>query len=101
MLPVVYENRNSDVNRRLKILIDMRSWRYSFKGLDFYFVDPLLLYLNIMKTTANIFVISGPSGSGKSTLLKRLFNDYPGIFGFSISRKLSLLFQLPHHPQNA
>ncbi|SAL99449.1 hypothetical protein [Absidia glauca] len=38
-----------------------------------------------MKTTANIFVISGPSGSGKSTLLKRLFNDYPGIFGFSIS----------------
>ncbi|KAI8334294.1 guanylate kinase [Chlamydoabsidia padenii] len=38
-----------------------------------------------MQPVANIFVISGPSGSGKSTLLKRLFNDYPGTFGFSIS----------------
>ncbi|ORZ05091.1 guanylate kinase [Absidia repens] len=38
-----------------------------------------------MQTVAKIFVISGPSGSGKSTLLKRLFNDFPGTFGFSIS----------------
>jgi len=30
-------------------------------------------------------VISGPSGSGKSTILKRLFEDYPDKFGFSIS----------------
>jgi hypothetical protein len=30
-------------------------------------------------------VISGPSGAGKSTILKRLFDDYPGKFGFSIS----------------
>lgn len=30
-------------------------------------------------------VISGPSGTGKSTLLKKLFADYPGKFGFSIS----------------
>ncbi|KAF1937554.1 guanylate kinase [Clathrospora elynae] len=30
-------------------------------------------------------VISGPSGAGKSTILKRLFDDYPNKFGFSIS----------------
>jgi guanylate kinase len=30
-------------------------------------------------------VISGPSGAGKSTILKRLFEDYPDKFGFSIS----------------
>ncbi|RHZ63309.1 hypothetical protein Glove_330g21 [Diversispora epigaea] len=30
-------------------------------------------------------VVSGPSGSGKSTLLKRLFQDYPDKFGFSVS----------------
>ncbi|KAH8625788.1 guanylate kinase [Alternaria alternata] len=30
-------------------------------------------------------VISGPSGAGKSTILKRLFDDFPGKFGFSIS----------------
>lgn len=30
-------------------------------------------------------VISGPSGAGKSTILSRLFEEYPGKFGFSIS----------------
>jgi guanylate kinase len=30
-------------------------------------------------------VISGPSGTGKSTLLKRLFEEYPDTFGFSVS----------------
>ncbi|KAK6872439.1 Guanylate kinase [Candida tropicalis] len=30
-------------------------------------------------------VISGPSGTGKSTLLKKLFAEYPGRFGFSVS----------------
>jgi len=30
-------------------------------------------------------VISGPSGAGKSTILKRLFDEFPGKFGFSIS----------------
>lgn len=31
-------------------------------------------------------VISGPSGAGKSTLLKRLFENHPNTFGFSVSR---------------
>ena len=30
-------------------------------------------------------VISGPSGSGKSSLIKRLFDEFPGCFGFSVS----------------
>lgn len=30
-------------------------------------------------------VICGPSGSGKSTLLKRLFEEHPDTFGFSVS----------------
>jgi guanylate kinase len=32
-------------------------------------------------------VISGPSGTGKSTLLKKLFEEFPEKFGFSISRE--------------
>ncbi|KAL2872226.1 guanylate kinase [Aspergillus lucknowensis] len=30
-------------------------------------------------------VVSGPSGTGKSTLLKRLFDEFPNTFGFSVS----------------
>jgi GTPase SAR1 family protein len=30
-------------------------------------------------------VISGPSGAGKSTILKRLFEEFPDKFGFSVS----------------
>lgn len=30
-------------------------------------------------------VISGPSGTGKSTLLKKLFEEFPDSFGFSVS----------------
>jgi len=33
----------------------------------------------------DIIVIVGPSGVGKSTLIKKLMNDYPGRFGFSVS----------------
>ncbi|SCV03566.1 LAME_0H11452g1_1 [Lachancea meyersii CBS 8951] len=30
-------------------------------------------------------VISGPSGTGKSTMLKKLFDEFPTTFGFSVS----------------
>lgn len=35
-------------------------------------------------------VISGPSGSGKSSLIKKLFAEFPGCFGFSISHTTRL-----------
>ncbi|KAK0533964.1 guanylate kinase [Tilletia horrida] len=34
---------------------------------------------------ARPIVLCGPSGVGKSTLLKRLFNQYPDEYGFSVS----------------
>ena len=30
-------------------------------------------------------VLCGPSGTGKSSLIKRLFEEFPDTFGFSIS----------------
>ncbi|KAK4056037.1 guanylate kinase [Microbotryomycetes sp. JL221] len=30
-------------------------------------------------------VLCGPSGTGKSTLLKKLFNEFPDMFGYSVS----------------
>ncbi|KAI8357493.1 P-loop containing nucleoside triphosphate hydrolase protein [Mortierella sp. GBAus27b] len=43
--------------------------------------------LSSIDTTAykRPIVLSGPSGTGKSTLLKRLFEEYPDTFGFSVS----------------
>lgn len=38
-------------------------------------------------------VISGPSGAGKSTILKRLFEEFPDRFGFSVSRTFFLVFR--------
>ncbi|KNE63601.1 guanylate kinase [Allomyces macrogynus ATCC 38327] len=39
----------------------------------------------IVKDNTRPLVLSGPSGAGKSTLLTRLFKEYPGVFGFSVS----------------
>lgn len=52
------------------------------------------LSLPLVETTASQrpIVLSGPSGAGKSTLLKRLFDDYPDAFGFSVSRKQAQRF---------
>ena len=36
-------------------------------------------------TAQRPIVISGPSGTGKSTLLKKLFQNHPDKFGFSVS----------------
>merc|ERR1711990_1142515 len=38
-----------------------------------------------VRMTLRPIVISGPSGVGKSTVLKRLMNDFPNSFGFSVS----------------
>lgn len=37
-------------------------------------------------------VLCGPSGTGKSTLLKKLFNEFPDKFGFSVSREFAFRF---------
>ncbi|KAF2184477.1 guanylate kinase [Zopfia rhizophila CBS 207.26] len=42
--------------------------------------------IDIAALKANVpIVISGPSGAGKSTILKRLFDEFPDKFGFSVS----------------
>jgi len=46
--------------------------------------------LNNLPKDKQPIVISGPSGSGKSTMLNRLFEKYPGRFGFSVSRMFYL-----------
>jgi hypothetical protein len=46
----------------------------------------LRTYTAMAPTSSNRpIVISGPSGAGKSTILKRLFEEYPDRFGFSVS----------------
>ncbi|KAF1849815.1 guanylate kinase [Cucurbitaria berberidis CBS 394.84] len=47
-------------------------------------LDPAPVDTQAVKSHRPI-VISGPSGAGKSTILKRLFEEYPDKFGFSIS----------------
>jgi len=41
--------------------------------------------LQTMTTTARPLVICGPSGVGKSTILKKLLEEFPSAFGFSVS----------------
>uniref|UniRef100_A0A8D8UWV0 guanylate kinase n=1 Tax=Cacopsylla melanoneura TaxID=428564 RepID=A0A8D8UWV0_9HEMI len=39
----------------------------------------------MVRNNRNVLVVCGPSGSGKSTLLRRLFEEFPDRFGFSVS----------------
>ncbi|XP_049312500.1 guanylate kinase [Bactrocera dorsalis] len=45
----------------------------------------LKMYTQLANKGPRPLVLCGPSGSGKSTLLKRLFEEYPNTFGFSVS----------------
>ncbi|XP_076284416.1 guanylate kinase isoform X2 [Lasioglossum baleicum] len=40
---------------------------------------------NMLQKGPRPLVLCGPSGSGKSTLIKKLFEDYPDTYGFSVS----------------
>lgn len=40
---------------------------------------------NMVQGEVQALILCGPSGCGKSTLLKKLFNDYPEKFQFSVS----------------
>ncbi|XP_027846599.1 uncharacterized protein LOC114126787 isoform X1 [Aphis gossypii] len=39
----------------------------------------------MVRQNSRLLVVCGPSGSGKSTLLRKLFDEYPDKFGFSVS----------------
>lgn len=41
--------------------------------------------VRMVHSNLKALVLCGPSGSGKSTLLRRLFDDFPEKFGFSVS----------------
>jgi putative ribosome biogenesis GTPase RsgA len=40
--------------------------------------------------TSQPVVLCGPSGAGKSTLIKKLQDEFPGQYNFSVSRELEL-----------
>jgi len=39
----------------------------------------------MVQQNSRLLVVCGPSGSGKSTLLRKLFDEFPDKFGFSVS----------------
>uniref|UniRef100_A0A0A9YK07 guanylate kinase n=1 Tax=Lygus hesperus TaxID=30085 RepID=A0A0A9YK07_LYGHE len=46
---------------------------------------PRVFIRQAMDELKKLLVICGPSGSGKSSLIKRLFDEVPNTFGFSVS----------------
>jgi len=49
------------------------------------FLYNLRIFSKMAQNGPRPLVLCGPSGSGKSTLLKKLFEEFPNTFGFSIS----------------
>ncbi|XP_063982095.1 guanylate kinase isoform X2 [Diachasmimorpha longicaudata] len=49
------------------------------------FRDLRLAFSTMLHKGPRPLVLCGPSGSGKSTLIKRMFEEFPDKFGFSIS----------------
>ncbi|XP_067001664.2 guanylate kinase isoform X2 [Anabrus simplex] len=45
----------------------------------------LTAVLRMVHRGSRVIVVCGPSGSGKSSLLRRLFDEFPDKFGFSVS----------------
>ncbi|CAD6219350.1 GSCOCG00004926001-RA-CDS [Cotesia congregata] len=43
------------------------------------------LFFSMLHKSPRPLVLCGPSGSGKSTLIKKLFDEFPDKFGFSVS----------------
>ncbi|XP_050538159.1 uncharacterized protein LOC126903744 isoform X2 [Daktulosphaira vitifoliae] len=41
--------------------------------------------MKMVHQKSKVLVVCGPSGSGKSTLLRKLFDEFPEKFGFSVS----------------
>ncbi len=47
--------------------------------------SPLLRLASSASSMARPLVLCGPSGSGKSTVMKKLTDEFPDAFGFSVS----------------
>ncbi|XP_043507687.1 guanylate kinase isoform X1 [Frieseomelitta varia] len=50
-----------------------------------YFRTLILGTCNMLHKGPRPLVLCGPSGSGKSTLIKKLFEEFPDTFGYSVS----------------
>lgn len=68
---------------------------YSPSNLGFRISPPSFSHysksLNMAPTntpSARPVVLCGPSGAGKSTLIKKLQDEFPGQYNFSVSREL-------------
>ena len=77
----------------------MKDYQYftiQFKNSILYYRNlitcSLLFSVSTMGTKLRPIVLSGPSGCGKSTIIKKLMENFPGKFGFSVSRMFVIFF---------